>query len=558
MSKITAVLILLFAAVVAISPSAIAAKNENLEKAREAARHEEWDLAAQLAQQAVNDDPNNEAAWALLGDTQMANGDSAAAVGSYQKSLALDAKLPSAVLALTMYYLEQNRLDDADRVVTAAEEKDKKAKYDEIKVARGQIHAARGDMAEATRILMSATQKNPKNPLYPQILARIYENKHVLDLAEKYYADAWELAPGDPVLAYEYALVLQDLKKYNDALKLFKEVQEKDPNNRNVDYMIGRLYFAARRWAEAATQFEKACEKRPDHFLSHYLLGKSYFEFSKAEKQNFYAQAEKALRLAHELKPDRKDATTLLAEVLATEGKICYQRALADTTSAKAMLLDSSIVFSHAALSVDSAVVGALSQIGRAWDKRGNLDSAIFYTELQLKATPDDQTEFARLVNVHQRKKNEQALVDLLRPLFESLDWTAVKAAGDTTTGPREKFIERYAGVYVNSLIETNKSSPAREALRTILKYKPDWCDGHSLNAYIDLRRQDYEGAIPVLQAAVRACPKNADLWVSLGDSWYFANPKKRDNVAKAKEAYIQACNLGSDDGCSKFRQLSQ
>ena len=603
-------ILLLFCAGTWSVPSVFAAKNETLNRAREAARHQEWEQAAELAQQAVNEDPNNEDAWALLGDMQMANADTSSAVTSYGRALQLDPKLPGAVLPLTMYYLEQNRVDDADRIVTAAEEKDKRGKYDEIKVARGQIHAARGDMAEATRILASATRKNPKNPLYPQILARIYQNKRVLDLAEKYYADAWALSPGDPVLAYEYALVLQDLKKYNEALELFKQVQEKDPSNRNVDYMVGRLYFAARRWAEAATQFERACEKRPDHFLSYYLLGRSYVEFSRAERLNFYPQAEKALRRAHELKPERKDVTTLLAEVLATEGKLYYQRAAADTLGVKgplndvflvvakrrythsavpaaqddelknvlrkaklsdslaqdvlpkldekAALLDSAILLSHQAFLTDSAAPSALSQIGRAWDKLGNLDSAVHYTEAQHRLTPEDANEFARLVNVRQRRKDDQALVELLRPHYEALDWSTPKAAGDSASTPQDKFLDRYAGVYVNSLVETGKSAQARETLRAMLKYKPGWCDGHALNAYIDLRRQDYEGAIPVLQAAVRACPKNADLWVSLGDSWYFSNPKKKDNVAKAKEAYLQACNLGANDGCDKFRQLSQ
>ena len=593
-----------------IVPTASAAKNETLDRAREAARHQEWEQAADLAQKAASEDPNNEDAWALLGDMQMANGDTSSAVASYGKALQLDPKLPGAVLPLTMYYLDQSRVDDADRVVTAAEEKDKKGKYDEIKVARGQIHAARGDMAEATRILASATRKNPKNSLYPQILARIYENKRVLDLAEKYYADAWALSPGDPVLAYEYALVLQDLKKYNEALELFKQVQEKDPSNRNVDYMIGRLYFAARRWAEAATQFERACEKRPDHFLSHYLLGKSYLEFSRAEKLNFYPQAEAALRRAHELKPERKDVTALLAEVLATEGKLYYQRASADTLGAKgplndvflvvarrrythstvpaaqddelnsalrkakltdslaqdmvrkldekAALLDSAIRLSHQAFLADSGAPFALSQMGRAWDKLGNLDSAVHYAEAQHRLTPEDANELARLVNVRQRRKDDQALVDLLRPHYEALDWSVPKAAADTASTPQDKFLERYAGVYVNSLVETGKSAQAREALRAMLKCRPGWCDGHALNAYIDLRRQDYAGAIPTLQAAVRDCPKNADLWVSLGDSWYFSGPRYKENVAQAKEAYIRACELGANDGCDKFRQLSR
>lgn len=558
MSKTFITSLLISCLLLGMSFSAVAAKSESLEKAKAAAKQLEWDQAAEHAQAAVNENPNNEEAWALMGDAQMANGDTANAVASYEKALQLEPKLPSAVFALTMYYLDQERIDDAERVVAAAEERDKKGKFDEIKVARGQIYAARGNMAEATKILMSATQKNPKNPLYPQILARIYENKRVLDLAEKYYADAWALAPGDPILAYEYALVLQDLKKYNEALELFKQVQEKDPSNRYVDYMIGRLYYAARRWAEAATQFEKACEKRPDHFLSHFLLGKSYLEFSKSEKINFYPQADKAFRKARELKPDRKDVNVLLAEVLATEGKLYYQRGAADTTAAKTALLDSAITFSFEAFRIDSSAPAAYSQIGRSWDKKGNLDSAAFYSELQLRITPDDANEFARLINVLQRKKDHQHLIDVLRPRYEGLDWTMPKAADDTSTTAQDKFIDRYAGVYVNSFIESNKSAQARDYLQTMLKYRPGWCDGHALNAYIDLRRQNYEGAVPVLQAGVRACPKNADLWVSLGDAWYFANPKKKDNIAKAKEAYIQACNLGENDGCEKFRQLSQ
>jgi tetratricopeptide (TPR) repeat protein len=536
-----------------------AAKNEALEKAREAASHEEWEQAAEFAKQATTSEPDNEAAWSVLGDAQFALGDTTGAISSYEKSVAIEPKYPQAVLSLTSYYIKQNRMDDAERVVSKAEERDKKQRIDEIKVARGLILAKQGDFSQATMILASATAKNPKNHLYPQILARLYNDASVKEQAASYYEQAWKLAPGDPVLAYEYALVLQDLQKYNEALELFKKVQERDPKNKSVDYMIGRLYYASKRYAEAATQFEKAVEKRPDHFLSHFLLGKSYLEFSKEEKKNFYAKAEKSLRRALELKPDRKDIAALCAEACLNQGKAYYQRGAADTTGVTtAALCDTAIFLTHEALELNPEIVGGYSQLARVWSKNGNLDSAAHYSRLQLAQTPNDPIEFSRLVNTLQRKKDFAGLAETIKPVFDSLDWSKPKAQGDTTAYAQDKFIDKFSGAYVNAMIETGKSKEAREAMKLMLGYNPLWCDGHSLNAYIELKRQNYSGAIAPLLAGVKSCPTDKEMWVTLGDSYYFADPKNKENVKKAKDAYLRAKNLGSRDGAEKYEQLSK
>jgi hypothetical protein len=318
------------------------------------------------------------------------------------------------------------------------------------------------------------------------------------------------------------------------------------------------LYYAAHRWAEAATQLEKSIEKRPDHFSSYFLLGKSYYEFSKDEKKNFYLQAEKAMRKAHELKPDRKDITAFLAEILVTRGKIYYQRAQVDTANGAAkLLLDSCLQATQNGLQIDSAAVGAYGQLARAWFKLGNMDSSVWYSTLQLAKTPDDQTEFARLISALQRKKDYVGLVNALKQPFDKLDWTQAKAPADSgKINPQDKFIDKYGGVYANAQIESGKSAAAREALKQMLTYRPDWCDGHSMNAYIELKRENYVGAVPILQNAVRACPRDKDLWNSLGDAIYFSDPKKRDNQTRAKEAYERACSLGSREACDKVKQL--
>jgi cytochrome c-type biogenesis protein CcmH/NrfG len=539
--------------------SAALAKDDVLAKAREAAAHSEWDQAVQLAQQVTAQDAGNEDAWAFLGDAQLAVGDTAAGVTAYEKAVKLEPKQPAAVLALTAYYLKQHREPDAERIVAAAEERDAKGKIDEIKVARGMIFAQQGNMAEATKILASAAAKNPKNPLYPVILARIYDDRKVVDLAEKYYADAWKLDPGSATIAYEYGLVLQQQKKYEQALDLFKQVQSKDPKNKTVDYLIGRLYFAARQYENAFGQFERATEKRPDHFLSWYLLGKSYFEYSKAEKKNRYADAERALRKAHELRPERTDVTSALADVLFTRSRLYYQLALADSGGNQKALLDSSILFGLQAMSTDTAIQGVYSQIARDFNKQGNLDSAAYYSKLQVLQTPNDDIEFARYINTLQRKKDQAGLVDALQPAFDKLDWTTKKLSTDTAATAQSKFADKYAGVLAYALMESGKSAQARDVLKQLLSYNPDWCDGYMLQASIDLKRQNWAGAIGPLEAGVRSCPKNADLWNSLGDCYYFANkkPTKKD-VDRAKEAYQRARALGSKEAANKLSQLGE
>ncbi len=568
-----------------------AAENESLIKAREAARRADWDEAAAMAQQAVSQEPDNAGAWSLLAEAQLNLGDTTAAVSSFQSALGEDPKQPAAVLGLTRYYLLKKNISAADSVVATAEEKDKKGKSDEIKVARGMILAQQGQFAEARTIITSAAEKNKKNALYPLVLARIYEDQNVHDLAEENYAKAWALDPGNATLAYEYGVVLQEQKKYNEALDLFKVVQEKDPGNKTVDYLVGRLYFAAKRYAEAATQFEKAVEKRPDHFLSNLLLGRSYIELSKAEKKNFYARAVPSLRKAYELRPERQDARQFLADALLNQSKAMHamanatnsqdQEALSDltrllfdriirnaenanaqeladvlkrvkaedrrqidsTAHSAAQYFDSSLVLAREAVRLDSAILGAHAQIAKVFDKTGMLDSAAYHEEIEVRLNPADRNELTRLVNIYQRQKKQASLVQLLEPLTQ-----------DSTIG--STIVSRFGLILVNAYSETNDYDKARSLVKQIITQDSTNCNAHQTYAYIVLKRERYAEAISVLRAGVAACPKDCDMWVQLGDSWYFSDQKSKSAVTSARDAYARACQLGCTDGCQKKEQV--
>ncbi len=522
--------------------SPVKAENEEYAKAVEAARRADWDAAAEFAQAAVNLEPGNAGAWSLLADAQLNLGDTTAAVNNYKKALAEDPKYSGAVMGLTRYYLLNNQIAEADGVVSAAELKDKRGKSDEIKVARGMILAKQGDFGQARTLITSAAEKNPKNALYPWVLARIYDDAHVLDLAEENYAKAWALDPGNPTLAYEYGVVLQTQKKYNEALDLFKVVQEKDPQNKTVDYLIGRLYFAAKRWAEAASQFEMAVEKRPDHFHSNLLLGRSYVELSKAEKKNFYNRAVPPLRKSLELRPDRQDSKQFLADALLNQSRTMLVMGQTDSVNGStSAYYDSTLALAREALEFDSALAGAHGQLARAFDKKGQLDSAAYHAEIEVRLSPTDRTEFTRLVNIYQRQKRQDALVSILEPVM-----------GDSAN------FARYGLILVNAYSETNDFAKAKEFVQQVIAKDPANCNAHQTYAYIILKRERYGEAIGVLQAGVKACPKDCDMWAQLGDSYYFSNPKSKQAVENARDAYARACSLGCDDGCEKKTQVEQ
>lgn len=529
------------------------AKNASVDEARSAARQGDWILAMQITQKALSADPGNADALALQGDYHWSNGDSTRAAESYEKALKNDPKNPGALISLSQYYIQTRRLEDAERIIANAESRDLKGKVDEIRAARGMLHAAQDKFAEATQTLVSLATKRPENPLYPQLLARLYNAKGVKEQALQYYKQASDLNPGDMDLAYEYALLLQDQKDYETAMSVMKVVQEKNLDNKSVDFQIGRLYFAVQNWGDAARNLQFAVDKRPDHFLSQFLLGQALVAYSKAEKKNLYRNAELPLRTAKDLRPGRKDVEEALNQLLDIEGRLNLQLALGDSVAARtAAYCDTSKAFFTELAGYDPAFKGVHANLAKVWTKLSKPDSVIYHCLKELETYPEDAATLSRLVNNLQRKKDHGQLTTTLRPYFDKLDWAA---APDSSTA-RGDFLTKFGYVIASAYYEMGQIPVARELLTSMLAFKPTWKEGQMLNAQLDLSKNNYAGAIPLLQKAVEALPDDPDLWVLLGDSWYFSNPKNRPAVLKAKDCYQRAAQLGSRDGAEKFRQL--
>jgi tetratricopeptide (TPR) repeat protein len=200
---------------------------------------------------------------------------------------------------------------------------------------------------------------------------------------------------------------------------------------------------------------------------------------------------------------------------------------------------DSSIVMAREALTYDSTTHGAHGQLARAYDKKGMLDSAAVHGEIEVRMSPDDRTEFTRLISIYQRQKKQAELVRLLEPMMT-----------DSAN------FNRFGLILVNAYSETNDLAKAKALVQQVIAKDPSNCNAHQTYAYILLKREQYGQAIPVLQAGVKACPSDGDMWVQLGDCYYFSNQKSKSAVTSARDAYSRACSLGSHDGCEKKEQV--
>jgi len=710
------------------------AANPPLDKARDLAKTGDWEEVQALALEGTNLEPKNDEAWRLRGRAELFFGDTTAAIGFYEQALALNNKQADAVVDLTTVYVAMNRLTDADRIVAAAEKKDPKGKIDEIKVSRALILGKQGKIGEATPILASATAKHPENPLYPLMLARIYNNANVTALAKDNYAKAWSLDEGNPDIAFEYGQTLLTLKEYDEADKLFKIVQERDPDNKQVDYLRGRLRFAAKRFAEASAEFQKAVDKDPDNFLANYWLGRSFVDLSKAEKKNFYAAAMAPLRKALALRPERADISLSLAEAEYFVGRSTFFTSQQDSISEdsrlrladefkkqaesyeamardvkppvppkppvpvvdpnggvppipeppvlteaeySAQMLALASRYRSAEISlrdraakldgkhplrtellelsaatmlqaVNSAPELAKQQdvyasIARAFDKLEKFDSALTYTDKQLEITPSSSSDITRKVSLLQRINDQARLADYLEVIISAApseeqglakiagwrdngnkntesfriskkEWTIrwvtspLSVGGTSVAMPfsftihradgelvdlaaniigsdtgstviresgefylainssqpytidvftkKPSMLEQYGLILVNACIETKQDERARANVQKVIARDPSNCDAHQLNAYIDLKRERYNAAISALLEGVKACPNNSDLWVFLGDSYYFSNENDKPTVQRAKDAYCRAGSLGNAVGREKCEQI--
>jgi len=171
----------------------------------------------------------------------------------------------------------------------------------------------------AEKILKKVIELNPKAAYARKDLGIIYLEKRLFDYAKDEFEKAYEIAPEDEDILFEYANYLHATSDFTKAKEFYKKAFEKEPKNPNtiifsalndlalnnleeaskyiemalkivpenpfVLFTAGKIYYAQKDYENAQLLLIKAWEtdKTPD---VENLLGLTYFELNEFEKAN--------------------------------------------------------------------------------------------------------------------------------------------------------------------------------------------------------------------------------------------------------------------------------
>ena len=139
----------------------------------------------------------------------------------------------------------------------------------------------------------------------------------------------------NPMLLNALAQNYESLGRYDEAIVIYQEAIDLDPQFASFHYKLGNIYRAQQRYTEAEIAYESAIKLAPQHSRIYYEMGIMYFQ------QRLYYKAEAAYSKAIELNPQYANPYHKLGNVSLVQGRYVE----AETAYRKAISLDSLIEY---------------------------------------------------------------------------------------------------------------------------------------------------------------------------------------------------------------------
>jgi tetratricopeptide (TPR) repeat protein len=278
-------------------------------------RRRQYDKAHEAFEIAQKMDPLLAWPWHGQGEVLRRAGKCDAAIPLYQKATELDRKFPEATLALGECLTELKRTGEA---ITVLSQGTRWGKWrPRFLVALGYTELSRDSLRSANVYFTQAREEAPTDPLPRKALGDFYLNKRgIAELAIPEYTAAVALDSSDVELHFALAQGLYLGQRYNEALKEYKWVVDRDPEFPPGQLGLGNLYYLSgpadpRRYVDARAPLEKYVKLVPDDGKGWSLLGRTYFYLRMKD------EAVQALIKAEQLGAANKDMYTVMGRLYA-------------------------------------------------------------------------------------------------------------------------------------------------------------------------------------------------------------------------------------------------
>jgi tetratricopeptide (TPR) repeat protein len=222
----------------------------------------EWELAAEVYQQAVEMDGLNAEAWAWLGEAEQQLGREGR--GNLEKAVSLDPKNPIVRSLRGVYWMRQERADRALAEYLLAAEYD--ADNPAWQVSIGEAYIMRGDLQSALEAYLRATEMAPTDATYWRLLADFSAQYGVQieEIGLPAAQMAVEVSGDDPLALDTLGWLLTLLERYDEARDVLEHALSLDPDLASGYLHLGIVALQTDDWQSAKEHFQLARDLDPE------------------------------------------------------------------------------------------------------------------------------------------------------------------------------------------------------------------------------------------------------------------------------------------------------
>jgi tetratricopeptide (TPR) repeat protein len=211
----------------------------------------------------VNSNPKWAPGYEVLAQLQSLVGRPSDAEISLRKALELDPKSISAQLTLSDIELNQGKLDSAMDLLSKVSETGSQMAI--VQIRMGQIAEMKQDWKAAEDYYSKALKISPTDVVAKNNLAWVYaEHGGNIDTALKLAQEASKEKPDSADISDTLAWILIKKKNYGTAIQLLKDCVQKEPNNAEFNFHLGKAYIEDGRMPEGKQSLLTASKSGSD------------------------------------------------------------------------------------------------------------------------------------------------------------------------------------------------------------------------------------------------------------------------------------------------------
>ncbi|MCP2732454.1 O-linked N-acetylglucosamine transferase, SPINDLY family protein [Limnofasciculus baicalensis] len=241
----------------------------------------------------------------------------------------------------------------------------------------GIVSAQKKEYSQAIEQIMRAIQLNPKEALFYNNLANVYQDKGDIEAAISAFTHALELAPQSWDIYYNLGILFGIKNDFDSAIKFLETFVKAQPHHVEGHTNLGVAYGKKGETEKGIAAFEKALALNPNQVNTLNNLGNAYIEYGELEKAILSCQK------AIELEPNYAEAHYHLALALQKQDRL--------TEAVKSY---------QKALEIQSNYPNALNNLGNVFSSQGRFSEAIESYQKALEIEPKLRNTLYTLGNV--------------------------------------------------------------------------------------------------------------------------------------------------------------